>query len=269
MCPVDHSSASRTSTTTAPLETCSRTTPGSTSSIRLLIWRRTSAPDGLIAENSSNTVWIQYFTEYSGAPYSGSGAFAGSPRRLYSSQYSRHRAPDTDPRAGLRRPPGAASQGIRPTPPSRVRPLSRAFGAGIQKLRATTIVSPCVPPSTTSPPPRSRPGRRGSTWPRCAWISRSAPGADRVLGLLPPQLVADAPLPEGLARTLRGRRPARDRRARVGLCPLGGCRGGQGGGRAAADLLPGRGRRRVRAVAGVRQPRLAGALPVQPAGSAI
>jgi hypothetical protein len=30
-----------------------------------LIWRRTSAPDGLIVENSSNAVWIQYFREYS------------------------------------------------------------------------------------------------------------------------------------------------------------------------------------------------------------
>src|ERR1019366_2757722 len=217
MCPVDHSSASRTSTTTAPLETCSRTTPGSTSSIRLLIWRRTSAPDGLIAENSSNTVWIQYFTEYSGAPYSGSGAFAGSPRRFAPLRSSRHACP--------RRPHR------RPRVPGR--------GAVDQRGHAA----------------------HGS--------ADRAPGADRVLGLLPPQLVADAPLPEGLARTLRGRRPARDRRARVGLCPLGGCRGGQGGGRAAADLLPGRGRRRVRAVAGVRQPRLAGALPVQPAGSAI
>src|SRR5436309_11642751 len=51
MWPVDHSSASRTSTTTAPLATWSRTTDGSTSSILLLIWRRTSAPDGLIAES--------------------------------------------------------------------------------------------------------------------------------------------------------------------------------------------------------------------------
>src|SRR5436309_5658854 len=66
MWPAPHSSVSRTSTTTAPLETCSRTTAGSTSSIRLLIWRRTSVPDGLIGKNSSNALWIQYFTEYSG-----------------------------------------------------------------------------------------------------------------------------------------------------------------------------------------------------------
>src|ERR1700704_66313 len=65
MCPAAHSSGSRTSTTTAPLETCSRTTAGSTSSILLLIWRRTSAPDGLIRKNSSNAVGIQYFREYS------------------------------------------------------------------------------------------------------------------------------------------------------------------------------------------------------------
>src|SRR5437762_14376892 len=66
MCPADHSSDSRTSTITAPLPTCSRTAAGSTSSIRLLIWRRTSAPDGLIRKNSSNAVEIQYFREYSG-----------------------------------------------------------------------------------------------------------------------------------------------------------------------------------------------------------
>src|ERR1700758_469576 len=65
MCPAPHSSGSRTSTMTAPLPTCSRTSAGSTSSIRLLIWRRTSAPDGLIRKNSSNAVGIQYFREYS------------------------------------------------------------------------------------------------------------------------------------------------------------------------------------------------------------
>src|SRR5579884_3234300 len=50
---------------TAPLPTCSRTSAGSTSSILLLIWRRTSAPDGLIRENSSDAVGIQYFSKYS------------------------------------------------------------------------------------------------------------------------------------------------------------------------------------------------------------
>src|SRR5581483_6231337 len=65
MCPADHSSGSRTSTITAPLPTCSRTAAGSTSSILLLIWRRTSAPDGVIRKNSSNAVGIQYFREYS------------------------------------------------------------------------------------------------------------------------------------------------------------------------------------------------------------
>src|SRR5579862_5493422 len=66
MCPAAHSSGSRTSTITAPLPTCSRTAAGSTSSILLLIWRRTSAPDGLIGENSSKALGIQYFREYSG-----------------------------------------------------------------------------------------------------------------------------------------------------------------------------------------------------------
>src|ERR1700760_1823840 len=65
MCPAPHSSGSRPSTITAPLPTCSRTAAGSTSSIRLLISRRTSAPDGLIRKNSSNAVGIQYFREYS------------------------------------------------------------------------------------------------------------------------------------------------------------------------------------------------------------
>src|ERR1700760_2066972 len=66
MCPADHSSGSRPSTITAPLPTCSRTSAGSTSSILLLMLRRTSAPDGLIRKNSSNAVGIQYFREYSG-----------------------------------------------------------------------------------------------------------------------------------------------------------------------------------------------------------
>src|SRR5579862_3157499 len=65
MCPAPHSSGSRTSTITAPLPACSRTAAGSTSSILLLISRRTSAPDGLIRKNSSNAVGIQYFREYS------------------------------------------------------------------------------------------------------------------------------------------------------------------------------------------------------------
>ena len=38
--------------------------------------------------------------------------------------------------------------------------------------------------------------------------------ADRVLGLLPPELDPDAALHEGVARALQRRRPARDRRAR-------------------------------------------------------
>src|SRR5581483_4377903 len=65
MCPAPHSSGSRTSTTTAPFPSCFCTSAGSTSAIRVLIWRRTSAPDGLISENSSNALWIQYFREYS------------------------------------------------------------------------------------------------------------------------------------------------------------------------------------------------------------
>ena len=43
------------------------------------------------------------------------------------------------------------------------------------------------------------------------------PGAHRVLGRLPAELSAHAPLSARLARALRRRRPARDRRARLGL----------------------------------------------------
>src|SRR5947209_10317131 len=52
--------------TTAPLPSCSRTMDGSSSPILLLIWRKSSVPDGLIVENSSKAVRIQYFKECSG-----------------------------------------------------------------------------------------------------------------------------------------------------------------------------------------------------------
>jgi hypothetical protein len=50
MWPVSHSSLSRTSISTGrlPLPLAALTSEGSTSSIWLLIWRMTSAPDGLI-----------------------------------------------------------------------------------------------------------------------------------------------------------------------------------------------------------------------------
>ena len=54
-----------------------------------------------------------------------------------------------------------------------------------------------------------------------------------------------------------------------GLCALGRPGGRDGRGGAARDRLSGGGRRRVRALAGVRQPRLAGPLPVRPAGAPV
>src|SRR5437764_262166 len=50
MCPAANSSVSRTSTSTAPLEACSRACAGSTSPMRLLIWRRSSAPEVPISQ---------------------------------------------------------------------------------------------------------------------------------------------------------------------------------------------------------------------------
>ena len=63
-----------------------------------------------------------------------------------------------------------------------------------------------------------------------------------------------------------GERAARDRHPLLGVRAVGRPRGGRGGGRAARGPLPGGGRRRRADLAGVREPRLAGALPVQPGG---
>src|SRR5436305_8642091 len=78
MWPAAHSSGSRTSTTVAPFETCSRTTAGSISSILVLIWRRTSAPDGIV-----ETPQRQYGfnTSQSIAPGHGAEAPRGVPVR--------------------------------------------------------------------------------------------------------------------------------------------------------------------------------------------
>ena len=87
----------------------------------------------------------------------------------------------------------------------------------------------------------------------------------RVLGLLPRQLAAHAALPEGVARALRGRRPADRRRAHRRL-PAGARAGGNV--RRAVERLeipwPVRDRLRPRGLGHLRQPGLAGALPVGP-----
>ncbi len=51
------------------------------------------------------------------------------------------------------------------------------------------------------------------------------PRAGRVLGLLPRQLDSHTPLPDGLARALRGRRPARDRGSCLRVSAVGRARG--------------------------------------------
>src|SRR5947209_17706098 len=65
MCPAAHSSGSRTSTRTAPFESWSRAAAGSTSAILVLIWRRSSTPDGI--GKLLKAVGIQYFSQYSSA----------------------------------------------------------------------------------------------------------------------------------------------------------------------------------------------------------
>ena len=83
-------------------------------------------------------------------------------------------------------------------------------------------------------------------------------GAGRVLGLLPRQLAAHAALPEGLARALRGRGPARDRRAhRRRSRPRATRRRSCARGRAARDPVPGRDRHGARDLGLLRQRGLA------------
>ena len=88
--------------------------------------------------------------------------------------------------------------------------------------------------------------------------------AGRVLGLRAHQLAADAAVPEGVARALRGRGAARDRRAHAGLLVRARSRhrGARGG--AARDPVRGGARPRLSGLARVRQQGLAGPLPVRP-----
>ena len=127
--------------------------------------------------------------------------------------------------------------------------VGRASARGSRDLRAGV-------------PRRPRLAERGLSAHEHADGSRGRAG--RVLGLRPRQLAADAALPEGVARALRGRRPARDRRAHAGLLVRARPRHGGPSGGAARDRLPGAARPRLPDMAGVRQPRLAGPLPVRP-----
>ena len=75
-------------------------------------------------------------------------------------------------------------------------------------------LSVCVPPPRSTPRPSRRPAvgqRRHAAHGQAARAAR----AGGVLGLLPRQLAAHAALPEGVARALRRRRAARDRRPRA------------------------------------------------------
>ena len=87
-------------------------------------------------------------------------------------------------------------------------------------------------------------------------------GAGGVLGLLPRQLAAHPALPEGLARALRGRGPARDRRPHRRVPALARRGGDRGRGRAARDRVSGRDRHGARDLGLLRQRGLARPLPV-------
>src|SRR5579884_593572 len=149
MWPVPHSSASRTSTTTAPFEICSRTATGSTSSIRLLIWLSTSAPDGLIERNSSKAVGIQYFNEYSGANGASKAPFPGrwnEPKRQMAAQPPRN--------VSVRPPPPRQPVPPRaPRPPTarRQRPLKPAGRSLVRRGRPVKLDPINLPSSQPCP----------------------------------------------------------------------------------------------------------------------
>ena len=113
-------------------------------------------------------------------------------------------------------------------------------------VRATALLA--SPPRARAAPRDPRPAlppRAAVDQRRAAADGQAArpPGARRVLGLLPRQLAAHAPLRARLARALRGRRPAGDRRAHRRLPAGPRHRGGPGGGGPAGHRVPRRGRR--------------------------
>ena len=110
--------------------------------------------------------------------------------------------------------------------------------------------------------------------PELPWINTAAAadgpaaraaGAGRVLGLLPRQLDPHAPVHEGLARALRRRRAARDRRPRGRVRALARPRRGARGGGAPRSPYPVVVDTELEIWELLREPRLARAVPVQPA----
>ena len=147
-------------------------------------------------------------------------------------------------------------------PPPRPDGVARSHGRRAQRAPS------CARPSTTSPPRRSRP-----TLP---WINVAPLRMDQQLGrpvliefwdFCRANSIRTLPYVKAWHERYSGR-AARDRRPRRRVRAVEGPGRGRGGGRAPGDSLPGRGRRRARDLAAVRQPRLAGALPVQPGGHA-
>src|ERR1044072_2594020 len=130
MCATPNSSVSRTSTSTMPFPRCSATTAGSTSSIWLLTWRSSSAPDGVIRENSSKGVGFRYFRKDSVS------------ERRRAGSWNRGRAPiwGADPmrRARLRSddPAGATDSPTMNTPSPPARLLLRRQFAELEHERA-------------------------------------------------------------------------------------------------------------------------------------
>ena len=96
-----------------------------------------------------------------------------------------------------------------------------------------------------------------------------APGAAGVLGLLRPRVAAHAALPGRVGRALRRGRAAHDPGPGAGLRARSGRGHGRGRRRAPRDHAPGAARPRAEALADLREPGLAVALPVQPGPAAV
>src|SRR6476660_8450282 len=112
--------------------------------------------------------------------------------------------------------------GVERSPPERATPWFQQYEAAEVAVQRALLIWP----------PRACPAvdHTGSALPGAAAVGQlgaaahgqaaRARGARRVLGLLPHQLAAHAALPEGLARALRGRRAAGDRRPHRRLPPV-------------------------------------------------
>ena len=142
-----------------------------------------------------------------------------------------------------------------------------------EKLRGSARIR-LAPAASFGPHARARARHPGAAVPRQAAVGQRRAAAHgqaarpararRVLGLLPRQLAAHAALREGVARALRRRRAARDRRPHRRLPPRARDRERGRRRRAARDRVPGRDRRAAGDLGLLRQRGLAGALPLGP-----